>query len=222
MGTCDYCKSDRRHSNTQSEVEYCDKKRIREEMKFFVHFFCLLIVPFAESCVSRDLGWLTSLQEAGHEGCPTSCLAICQASNYARESNCTFNQATGFFFSGSTVTTKACNNCSCGNIGRGGDYCGACYYCGCSHYCRSICCDHNSSNNYNHNNHYYYYYYYYNNYNDYNNHNHINYNNDHYFYDNYNNYNHNCNDYNNHNQKLCNNNFCCNNGKQRITRKKIN
>merc|ERR1711962_901175 len=111
MGTCDYCKSDRRHSNTQSEVEYCDKKRIREEMKFFVHFFCLLIVPFAESCVSRDLGWLTSLQEAGHEGCPTSCLAICQASNYARESNCTFNQATGFFFSGSTVTTKACSDC---------------------------------------------------------------------------------------------------------------
>ena len=77
LTTCDYCKSDRRHSNTQSEVEYCDKKRIREEMKFFVHFFCLLIVPFAESCVSRDLGWLTSLQEAGHEGCPTSCLAIC-------------------------------------------------------------------------------------------------------------------------------------------------
>merc|ERR1712107_86783 len=80
-------------------------------MKFFVHFFCLFIVPFAESCVSRDLGWLNSLREAGHEGCPSSCLAICQASNYARESNCTFNQATGFFFSGSTVTTKACREC---------------------------------------------------------------------------------------------------------------
>ena len=77
LTTCDYCKSDRRHSNTQSEAEYCDKKRIQEEMKLFVHFFCLLIVPFAESCVSRNLGWFTSLQENGHEGCPTSCLAIC-------------------------------------------------------------------------------------------------------------------------------------------------
>ena len=77
LTTCDYCKSDRRHSNTQSEAEYCDKKRIQEEMKFFVHFFCLLIVPFAESCVSRDFGWFKSLLEDGHEGCPTSCLAIC-------------------------------------------------------------------------------------------------------------------------------------------------
>merc|ERR1719495_1802524 len=72
-------------------------------MKLFV-LLCLISAPFREC-------WFLPTEQDQFAGCPPSCLSLCQASNYARTSNCTFNQAKGIFFLDSEVTTKTCSEC---------------------------------------------------------------------------------------------------------------
>merc|ERR1712037_721659 len=78
-----------------------------EKMKLFVLLCLLLSVPFRECCNFRFL----PLEEEAFAGCPPSCLSLCEASNYAGTSSCTYNQAKGIFFLDSIVTTKTCSEC---------------------------------------------------------------------------------------------------------------
>merc|ERR1712055_513027 len=80
------------------------KEREREKMKLFVLLCLPISVPFREC-------WFLPAEQDQFAGCPPSCLSLCQASNYARTSNCTFNQAEGIFFLDSKVTTKTCSEC---------------------------------------------------------------------------------------------------------------
>merc|ERR1711962_768879 len=71
----------------------------------------LLVLLWPPSSNSCSFTPILNFGGLGAGGCPVSCLAVCQAANYASTTSCTYTHIWGIFFQVSSVITKACNLC---------------------------------------------------------------------------------------------------------------